>query len=532
MSGLSASDIELRYSKLESFLNEWPLEKVKKMTLEEYSNVGDKSTFCYWLEFDAECLGRIGGKPSNKFGIWKRKSEKPIVSLDLLFDNQYAWYKKYGNTSEQAFDMVRSHIVNIIESSQCGNFKNIDSIDLDSLARWKIAFMYSDFKLMPIYKKESIRKIAKHFDYSNYERARFSDLHQFIVNQKPENEDFFVFSDKQYAYTKQTPDRNYYVIGSKYEEEGQFYDISKDMYIRNVISTGYFWDIDFTAQFGCSDKEIRNYISEKANKKEPWFSKGLRTLSLFNNLKPGDLIALKSEGKYNKLTIIAYAVVTKVNGVIYSYDGKDYYPDGLGHTVNVEFLETNLSIHTGLTYGETIHHIIPGEREGHFEKIFGSYAVIEETDVDIITDDLEEDIDIAIEEDRINEKQTEPSYREVSYSTFVSKTHNKLQIAFAKWLKQVHPNDKVRTETNYIDVKRENKDEIFYYEVKPYNSAYSCIRTGIGQLLDYNFSNPSKSKTTHLVIVGNPTPTIDDMKFIDYIKSSLNISFDYISFKI
>ena len=34
----------------DEFLLEWPKEKLKAMTLEQYSNIGDKNTFTYWLE--------------------------------------------------------------------------------------------------------------------------------------------------------------------------------------------------------------------------------------------------------------------------------------------------------------------------------------------------------------------------------------------------------------------------------------------------------------------------------------------------
>lgn len=534
MEGLIDSNNDLKYQKLQEFLDIWPIDRVKKMTLEEYSNVGNKDTFCYWLEFEAENLGRIGGKPSNKFGIWKRKTEKQIVSEDFLFDNQYAWYRKYGHTAQEAFLTVRNHITNIIENSQSGSFKIIDGIDLDSLSRWKIAFIYSKFKLMPIYKNVVVRKIAKHFEYPNFERARLSDLHQFIAAQKPVEEDFFVFAAKQYEIATKTYDRNYYIIGSKYEDDegNDTVSIIDYMLKRGVVSTGFLWDEDFSELYNHSYQEIHKWIDDNIEDKSGKYPTAKRTLGFFLNLKPGDIIAVKSHGQYGNLTIIAYAEVKEVNGKVYEPDGYSF-PEGLGHIVHVEFIESNLWIDTGLSYGQTIHHIIPGEKEGHFEKIFGSYSALEKDliNTDII-DEAFDDVDISVEEDRINEKQTEPQYREVSYTSLVKQTHNKIQIAFAKHLKLQYPSDIIRTESNYIDIKRENEDEIFYYEVKPYNSAYSCIRAGIGQLLDYCYSNSPKSKTIHLRVVGTSQATKKDLDFINFLKQSLNISFDYIDFKI
>lgn len=515
------------HQKLREFLAKWNLGKIKQMTLEEYSDVGSKETFCYWVEFETEVLGRITGKPSNKFGIWKRKTDNKIVSEDFLFDENYAWYKKYGNSPQAAFTSIRELVVKIIESSQAGDFKHIDGVDLDSLFRWKIAFLYSNYSLMPIYKNERIRKIARHFEYTNFERARLSDLHAFIVKQKPQEEDFFDFAWKQNDIALKQFERNYYIIGTKYENEdgSDTLDIFPDMLAKGVISTGFLWDYDFTDLIGKSFTQIYSWIDKNIQNSYPKFSEGRRTLGFFLNLKPGDLIAVKSHGRFNKLTIIAYAIVRGENNIIYNSQDED-----LGHTIEVEFLETGLYIQTGLNYPKTIHQVTPGEKEGHFEKIFGSYSSLEnEVNENEIVNDEEEVVSSA-EEDRINEKQTEASYREVSYTALVSKTHNKIQIAYAKHLKMKFPNDKVRTETNYIDIKRENDSEIYYYEVKPYNSAYSCIRAGIGQLLDYCHTNPSKQKAIHLRVVGIAEATPNDLKFIDFVKGNLNLSFDYIAF--
>ena len=533
MAGLRPNNNEATHQKLIEFLAKWTLEKVREMSLEEYSDVGNKETFCYWLEFETEELGRIGGKPSNKFGIWKRKAQKQIVSEDFLFDGVYAWYKKYGSNALQAFKSVKEHVINIIENSQAGKFKNIDGIDLDSLAKWKIAFVYSNYALMPIYKNEVIRKIARHFEHPNYEKARLSELHTFLLKQKPNDEDFFDWSWKQFDLAEKQFTRNYYIIGSKYEDDNgnDTVSIMEYMLKRNVIATGFFWGIDFSHLYRHSYQRIHKWCDQNIKDKSGKFVTAKRTLSYFLQLRPGDIIAVKSHGQFGNLTIIAYAEVKEVEGKIYEPDGDDF-PDGLGQIVHVDFLESNLRIDTGLSYGQTIHQIIPGEKEGHFEKIFGSYSTLENNvNENEVINEEEEDEELSAEEDRINEKQTESTYRKVSYTTLVTKTHNKIQIAFAKKLKKDFPTDTVRTETKFIDVKRENDNEIFYYEVKPYNCAFSCIRAGVGQLLDYCYSNPSKSKAIHLRIVGTADLTPNDLKFVEFIKSSLSISFEYIPFK-
>ena len=51
------------------FQKTWPLEKIKNMSLEEYSSVGSKQSFTYWIEAKLESLGSIWGGSSFKFGI-------------------------------------------------------------------------------------------------------------------------------------------------------------------------------------------------------------------------------------------------------------------------------------------------------------------------------------------------------------------------------------------------------------------------------------------------------------------------------
>jgi len=58
---------------LRQFLDRWSANEVRQMTLEQYVSVGDKDTFCQWLETKTRVLGSIKGVYSWKFGIYKRQ---------------------------------------------------------------------------------------------------------------------------------------------------------------------------------------------------------------------------------------------------------------------------------------------------------------------------------------------------------------------------------------------------------------------------------------------------------------------------
>lgn len=102
--------------KLEQFLERWPLEVVKKMTLTEYNKVGSKDTFCYWLEFETKSLINISGQANSfKFEIFERKEKNKVyTSTDYKSDENYSWRSRAGNTREEAFIKTKSNILRVI----------------------------------------------------------------------------------------------------------------------------------------------------------------------------------------------------------------------------------------------------------------------------------------------------------------------------------------------------------------------------------------------------------------------------------
>jgi hypothetical protein len=512
-----------RKETLELFLNRWKIDDINKMTLQDYNAQGSKDSFCYWLEHVADNLGRIKGSYSSMFGIWQMKVVKSSTSEDFLDDGNYKWYRKYGNTAEEAFVTIREHILNIANSALNGSFNNIDSVDYFSLVKWKIAFIYSKNKLFPVYNKTALRQIAKNFDYSNYRTGRLSSLHQFLVTQAPENEDLFEFAFCQYHIAIKKMKKNYYIIGSKYRDDyDNYYDISSSLYNRNVISTGFFWDEDLTNLFGKPKGFINKWLDKYLLHKYPEnYNTAKQTLSHFLSIKEGDIIAVKSKGQFNALTIIAYAEVVKVDGKIYFHDETNE----LGHCINVNYLEIDLDKYVGLNYAQTIHQIIPNQRIGHFEKIFGNYTLLEKESADNEIDD-----EVELNGSKVSTNKIKSHKREVSYSTTINRIHDKLRDAFALNLQVKYPEDNIHTEYKFIDVVRQNSEELFYYEVKPFNTVYGCIRSAMGQLLDYTYSNPDTKKKISVVVVGSAEIDDKSEKFIEFVKLNLNIPFDYIQF--
>ncbi len=125
------------------FKKVWPLERVERMTLSEYTDAGNKDTFIYWLESRLESLGSIWGGSAYKFGIFSRKdtSEKEDVGK-RMYSDKYGWLKKYGESAEEAFENVRNQIIRIIRAVQAKDLQEVEAVDLGNAIKFKIAFHY------------------------------------------------------------------------------------------------------------------------------------------------------------------------------------------------------------------------------------------------------------------------------------------------------------------------------------------------------------------------------------------------------
>lgn len=171
---------------LNDFLDKWSIDRVKKMTLTEYNKQGSKETFCYMLEYGTRQLGNISGTAySSKFEIYERKDKENIPkSKDYGYDDNYTWRNRGGakKTREEAFEYTKNCIISIIEAVQNGEYHKIDTIGIAPLVVWKIAFIYSDKKLLSISDRKAVRYLGELFNIPNYEKAKISELHSELMN--------------------------------------------------------------------------------------------------------------------------------------------------------------------------------------------------------------------------------------------------------------------------------------------------------------------------------------------------------------
>ena len=130
----------------DDFLLLWPIERLAKMTLDEYSRAGSKDSFTYWIESRLDVLGSIWGGSSFKFGVFSRKNdnEKP-TDAKLSYSDTYGWYSSLGATAAEAFEKVKAYVVEIATLASKGDLDAIENFQhVGEAYKWKIAFHYQN----------------------------------------------------------------------------------------------------------------------------------------------------------------------------------------------------------------------------------------------------------------------------------------------------------------------------------------------------------------------------------------------------
>lgn len=162
------------------FLTNWPVEKVRSMTLEQYHTVNDSSCFVRWLESGATMLGSIWGGSAFKFGIFQRgnRNEHKESKHGRTYGDVYAWRTTLGATPEEAFAAVKRAILSIIDAIRDRDLEGVQHVQnkgvLGPIVVWKIAFLYQDRNdplIVSVYAKKALVAALHDTDASTLTQA-------------------------------------------------------------------------------------------------------------------------------------------------------------------------------------------------------------------------------------------------------------------------------------------------------------------------------------------------------------------------
>jgi len=158
-------DIEKNNKLWGEFLEAWPVERVRSMTLSEYTDTKRDNAFIYWIEFRLAPLGSIKGGSAFKFGVFARGDAiDKEATRGLDYTDDYGWLTKYGSTPEEAFETVKASILKIISASQRGALEEIDSVKISEMFKWKLAFQYQNRaapNIVPVFNATALRALTK-----------------------------------------------------------------------------------------------------------------------------------------------------------------------------------------------------------------------------------------------------------------------------------------------------------------------------------------------------------------------------------
>ncbi len=238
----------------DEFLEKWPLERLRSMTLAEYAGAEgtknpDQNTLSYWIEYRLTEVGKVcaGGNRFN-LGIYKiGHSAKRNKLGDHVFGDVYAWTKNLGQNEDQAFETVKDSIVKIAEAAQKGDRETVESVEtLCSVLKWKVAFIYQnrDNIVFP-----GIISDNKIIDAAGVNKnASHLEAVQELMKRYDKNEDIFKFSQRMLENSK----ANNPEVGSAVRSQGK----------ADSENAGVPGDNSVTAEPGSSRYTSEKFLSE------------------------------------------------------------------------------------------------------------------------------------------------------------------------------------------------------------------------------------------------------------------------------
>ncbi|MCM1139514.1 MAG: EVE domain-containing protein [Muribaculum sp.] len=307
-----------RHKLYEEFQNRYPLESLPNMTLSEYTDLVPNESFCNWIESKVEKLGSIWGSNSYKFGIFRYKN---IVKDNSKFqyDDNYAWYSRYNaSDSEAAFKIVRNAIVEIANAARNHDLDTIFNNDiLNGMYKWKIAFLYSDKWLIPIYNQEWLKEICINYGMPDAAKANTADLMRFLIDRRGDKDTFEYHDELLALLEKMKADRPQRVwLYAPGENASQWGRCVKE----GVMALG--WDEmgDFS-RFASKDEILAEMRKVYHKPKGKFMNDTLALWEFANQVKPGDIVFAK-KGLYK---IVGRGVV----------EGDYEYLDDVAHYPNI-----------------------------------------------------------------------------------------------------------------------------------------------------------------------------------------------------
>lgn len=182
--------------KVKAFLEHWPIDRIKNLTIEDYHQANNQLSFI--VQVDLFSPTENGLTMSNYYEIWQPLT----LGKGPDYHNQipYSWHRRFGDDLNIAFTKLKQEILNIIEATKQRDLKAIDQIAFNASLKWMIAFLYQDFSdpfIIPIVSEPNKKRIG----YAEYVRKPLTEFLPILLADKGEQA-FFPYVEKLFAMVK------------------------------------------------------------------------------------------------------------------------------------------------------------------------------------------------------------------------------------------------------------------------------------------------------------------------------------------
>ena len=93
---------------------------------------------------------------------------------------------------------MSKEILQIIKFAESEDFAKIDDLHLYDLFKWKVASLYSNERLVPIFKREVFNKIATDFGLKINRSTKVSEIQELLISKRPANQDVYTYMEALY----------------------------------------------------------------------------------------------------------------------------------------------------------------------------------------------------------------------------------------------------------------------------------------------------------------------------------------------
>lgn len=154
--------IEDRENGRKSFVEKFPLEEIKNLTIDQYVQGTDKNSFCYWLEFKKILFG-IGGGNASKFGLYKSKDSNYYTG------NAKSKIQLAADELNIHFDKIIGGIVEALTLTEKDKIEEIKELDIPiwNMVLQKILSLYYPDKFITIGASNILIDFANDIDLQN-----------------------------------------------------------------------------------------------------------------------------------------------------------------------------------------------------------------------------------------------------------------------------------------------------------------------------------------------------------------------------